>query len=172
MIRSFNGIRPQVHPTAFVHEAAEIIGDVVLGPRASVWPGAVLRGDIDRIVVEANSNIQDNTVIHTRRGSPCLVGPGVTVGHSVVLHGAVIGRGSLVGMGSIVMEAEIGPRTLVAAGAVVLARMKVPPRSLVMGSPARVIRRLKPEEVRRLAEGEREYLKNSRLHRETSLVVP
>jgi carbonic anhydrase/acetyltransferase-like protein (isoleucine patch superfamily) len=168
MLRSYNGHRPKVHPTAFVHEAAQVIGAVTIGPKASIWPGAVLRGDVNRIVVGANSNIQDNCVIHVRHQEPCVVGKGVTVGHGVILHGAKVRDGCLIGMGSVVMEADIGRQTLVAAGSVVLAGLKVPQRSVVMGSPARIKGKLKPRDAARLAEGEREYLKLSRLHKETS----
>lgn len=166
MLRALEGRRLKIHPTAFVHEAAQVIGAVTLGPRVSIWPGAVLRADVDGIVIGANSNVQDNCVIHCRPGRPTIVGKGVTVGHRAILHGAKIGDGCLVGMGSIVMEADVGARSLIAAGAVVLARMKIPPRSLVLGSPARVARPLTAEEIRRLAEGEREYQKLARLHRD------
>src|SRR5258707_467045 len=127
MIRSFEGDRPRLHPTAFVHDSAEVIGRVVLAEGTSVWPGCVLRGDIDRIVVGAGTNIQDLTVIHTRDGFPTLVGKGVTVGHRATLHGARIGDLCLIGMGAIVMEATVGPRCLIGAGALITAGMKVPP---------------------------------------------
>lgn len=171
MIRSFNGKTPKIHKTAFVHPAAEVIGDVTLGPRASVWPGAVLRGDVDKISVGANTNIQDNTVVHCRRGRPCVIGKSVVVGHSVVLHGTFVKDKCLIGMGSVVMETTLGKESLVAAGAVVLAGLKVPPRSLVLGSPAKVRRTLKPSEVEKWIIGEKEYLEMSKLHRETSRVV-
>ena len=171
MIRSFDGVRPRLHPTAFVHDSAEVIGRVVLGAGASVWPGCVLRGDIDRIVVGAGSNIQDLTVIHTRDGAPTLVGKGVTVGHRATLHGCRVGDLTLVGMGAIVMEATIGARCLIGAGALITAGMKIPPNSLVLGAPAKVVRKLKPEELRMLAASERSYRALARRHAATERAV-
>lgn len=171
MLRTFERRVPRVHPTAFVHDSAEVIGDVVLGPRASVWPLCVLRGDISRISVGEGSNIQDLSVIHTREGHPTVVGRRVTVGHRVTLHGARIGDGCLIGMGAIVMEARIGPRSLVAAGSLVLAGMRVPAQSLVVGSPARVRRRLSDAEVRDILRGQRSYLRKLGQHKRSSHAV-
>ena len=150
MIRSFHGARPKLHPTAFVHDSAELIGRVTLAEGASVWPGCVLRGDIDTITIGAGSNVQDLTVIHTREGHPTVVGKGVTVGHRAILHGCRVGDLTLVGMGAIIMEAVIGPRCLIGAGALITAGMKIPAESLVLGAPAKVVRKLKPEELRML----------------------
>lgn len=164
MLRSFAGIAPRVHPTAFVHDSAELIGRVVVGPGASIWPGCVLRGDIDRIVIGARANVQDLTVIHTRQGHPTVVGAGVTVGHRVILHGCRIGARALIGMGAILMEARIGARALIGAGALIPAGMKVPPGVLVLGSPGRVARKLRPEELRMLVASERDYVARARAH--------
>ncbi|MBI3564174.1 MAG: gamma carbonic anhydrase family protein [Elusimicrobia bacterium] len=171
MLRSFHGVRPKLHPTAFVHDSAELIGKVALAEGASVWPGCVLRGDIDRIAVGAGSNVQDLTVIHTREGHPTLVGKGVTVGHRVILHGCRIGDRTLVGMGAIVMEATVGPRCLIGAGALITAGMRIPAESLVLGSPAKVVRKLKPAELRMLAESERSYRALARAHAKTERAV-
>jgi carbonic anhydrase/acetyltransferase-like protein (isoleucine patch superfamily) len=171
MLRSIRGHAPKVHPTAFVHDSAEIIGKVQLGPQSSVFPGCVLRGDIDRIVIGARSNIQDLTVIHTREGQPTVVGKGVTVGHRAILHGCRVGDRVLVGMGAIIMEASIGKNTLVGAGALIQAGRKIPAGVLVLGSPAKVIRKLTPAELRMLADSERSYVALSRLHAETSRVL-
>jgi carbonic anhydrase/acetyltransferase-like protein (isoleucine patch superfamily) len=171
MIRSFDGDRPKLHPTAFVHDSAEIIGKVSLAEGSSVWPGCVLRGDIDRIVVGAGSNVQDLTVIHTRDGHPTIVGKGVTVGHRAVLHGARIGDLCLIGMGAIVMEATVGARCLIGAGALITAGMKIPPNSLVLGAPAKVVRRLRPDELRMLAASERSYRALARRHAAAERVV-
>lgn len=165
MIRRLGSAVPKIHSKAFVHDSAELIGAVSVGASASVWPLAVLRGDVDRIVIGERSNIQDMTVVHCRKGRPCLVGRGVTVGHRVVLHGARVGDGCLIGMGSVILEADIGPRCLVAAGSLVLAGLKVPAGSLVYGAPAKVARRLRPRELRMLSVGESSYLRLSRLHR-------
>ncbi len=171
MIRSIEGVVPKIHPRAFVHDSAELIGRVSLAPGASVWPGCALRGDIDWIRIGENSNIQDLTVIHTREGRPAVVGRGVTVGHRVILHGCRVGDRALIGMGAIVMEATIGARALIGAGALIPAGMTVPPGTLVLGSPGRVVRKLRPDELRMLAESERDYVARARLHAASSRPV-
>jgi len=171
MIRSFSGRAPKIHPKAFVHDSAEVIGKVSLGEDASVFPGCVLRGDIDEIKVGARSNIQDLTVIHTRNGSPTIIGRGVTVGHRAVLHGCRLGDQVLVGMGAIIMEATVGARTLIGAGALIPAGAKIPSGVLVLGSPGKVVRKLRPEELRMLGESERMYVALSRRHKAASRVV-
>lgn len=171
MIRSFSGRAPKIHPQAFVHDSAEVIGKVSLGEDASVFPGCVLRGDIDEIKVGARSNIQDLTVIHTRNGQPTIIGRGVTVGHRAVLHGCRLGDQVLVGMGAIIMEATVGARTLIGAGALIPAGAKIPSGVLVLGSPGKVVRKLRPEELRMLGESERMYVALSRRHKAASRVV-
>ena len=171
MIRSFSGRAPKIHPKAFVHDSAEVIGKVSLGEDASVFPGCVLRGDIDEIKVGARSNIQDLTVIHTRNGQPTIIGKGVTVGHRAVLHGCRLGDQVLVGMGAIIMEATVGARTLIGAGALIPAGAKIPSGVLVLGSPGKVVRKLRPEELRMLGESERMYVALSRRHKTASRVV-
>lgn len=171
MIRSFSGRAPKIHPKAFVHDSAEVIGKVSLGEDASVFPGCVLRGDIDEIKVGARSNIQDLTVIHTRNGQPTIIGKGVTVGHRAVLHGCRLGDQVLVGMGAIIMEATVGARTLIGAGALIPAGAKIPSGVLVLGSPGKVVRKLRPEELRMLGESERMYVALSRRHKAASRVV-
>lgn len=171
MIRSFSGRTPRIHAKAFVHNSAEIIGKVTLGEDASVFPGCVLRGDIDEIKIGARSNIQDLTVIHTRNGHPTVVGRGVTVGHRAVLHGCRLGDQVLVGMGAIIMEATVGARTLIGAGALIPAGAKIPSGVLVLGSPGKVVRKLRPEELRMLGESERMYVALSRKHKTASRVV-
>jgi carbonic anhydrase/acetyltransferase-like protein (isoleucine patch superfamily) len=171
MIRSISGASPKVHPRAFVHDSAEVIGKVALGAESSVFPGCVLRGDIDRIVIGARTNIQDLTVIHTRDGHPTIVGRGVTVGHRAILHGCRVGDQALIGMGAIVMEARVGARCLVAAGAVVLAGAKFPAGRLIVGTPARAVRRLRPDELRMLADSERSYVALARRHATASRVL-
>ncbi len=171
MIRSFAGCRPRIHPKAFVHDSAEVIGKVTLAKDASVFPGCVLRGDIDEIKIGARSNIQDLTVIHPRHGSPAIIGRGVTVGHRAVLHGCRLGDNVLVGMGAIIMEATIGARTLIGAGALIPAGAKIPSGVLVLGTPGKVVRKLKPAELRSLGESERAYMALARRHKTASRVV-
>lgn len=171
MIRSFEGRVPRVHPTAFVHDSAELIGRVSLAAEASVFPGCVLRGDIDEIRIGARSNIQDLTVIHPRERRPTIVGRDVTVGHRAVLHGCRIGDQALIGMGAIVMEATVGARALIGAGALVPAGAYVPPGVLALGSPVRVIRRLRPRELRMLAQSARSYAALAKRHLAASRVA-
>lgn len=171
MIRSFEGVRPKIAHGAFVHDSAELVGAVAVADGASIWPFCVLRGDVDRISIGERSNIQDLTVIHCREGRPTVVGRDVTVGHRVVLHGARIGDLCLIGMGAVVMEATIGRECLVAAGALLLAGARIPARSLVMGSPAKVVRALKPAELAALRASASGYVKLGARHAKTSKVV-
>ena len=168
MIRTFAKHKPRVHPTAFVHDSAEVIGRVSLARRSSVWPLCVLRGDEEPIVIGEDSNIQDLTCIHTRTGHPTVLGKRVTVGHRVVLHGCRIGDGALIGMGAVVMEARLGKECLVGAGAVVPPGAVIPARHLAVGVPAKVVRPLTPRELREVRAGMSEYLHLSRVHSEDS----
>jgi phenylacetic acid degradation protein len=147
-VYSIDGITPVVHPSAFVHPSAVLIGDVIVGPRAYIGPCACLRGDFGRIVVEAGANIQDTCMLHGFPGKDTVVGAEVTVGHGAVLHGCSIGRGALIGMNSVVNDnAEVGEEAVVAALAFVKAEARVPARALVAGIPARVLRSLTEQEL-------------------------
>ena len=155
-----------IHPTAFIHESAIVLGNVTLGEHASVWPGAVLRGDIARIEIGDESNVQDGAILHCDEGIPCLVGKRVTIGHGAVVHGAIVEDGALIGIGAIVLNnARIGAGSLVAAGAVVAEGMVVPPNSLVLGVPAKVKGPLSDEQRARVADGYSSYLKYAARHR-------
>ncbi|HEV7742913.1 MAG TPA: gamma carbonic anhydrase family protein [Pseudolysinimonas sp.] len=148
----FQGHEPVVDPTAFVAMNATLIGRVTVGAGASIWFGAVLRGDTDDLVLGERSNLQDNVVVHADPGSPAILGAGVSVGHGAVVHGCRIGDGCLIGMNATVLNrAVIGAQSLVAAGAVVLEGTVIPPRSLVAGVPAKVRRELTDDEVAALA---------------------
>jgi len=148
IFRGFKGTWPKVAESVFVADTARVVGDVEIGEEASVWYGSVLRGDVGSIRVGARSNIQDLSMLHMSLGiSNTVIGEDVTVGHRVVIHGARIGDGALIGMGAILLDnCEIGAEALVAAGAVVTANMKVPPRTLVVGMPAKVLRDLSEDE--------------------------
>ncbi|MBI5241606.1 MAG: gamma carbonic anhydrase family protein [Elusimicrobia bacterium] len=171
MVRSFGSHAPRIHPSAFVHDSAEVVGRVALGARVSVWPLAVLRGDVDAVAVGADTNIQDLAVVHCDRGRPTRLGRGVTVGHGAVIHGSRIADGCLIGMGATVLECRIGRESLVGAGALVPKGMRVPPRSLVLGLPAKVVRPLTPAERRRLKDSAAGYARLAREHRKTSRMV-
>jgi gamma-carbonic anhydrase len=139
--------RPKLGKNVFIAKNATVIGDVTLGAHASVWYGAVLRGDINRIVVGHHSNIQDNTVLHLADDFPCLLGNWVTVGHSAIVHACKVGDEVLVGMGAVILDgAVIGRQSLIGAKALVTQGTKIPPGSLVLGAPAKVVRKLTKEE--------------------------
>lgn len=157
MTEKFRDHSPEIDGTAWAHPSASLIGRVKLGPEVSVWPGAVLRGDVDRIEVGRGSNIQDLAVLHPNLNKPVLVAEGVTVGHSAIIHGSVVGAHCLVGMGAVVMDCEIGEYCLVAAGSVVTPGSKIPPRSMVMGAPARVKRPLTGAECEGLVRSGKDY---------------
>ncbi len=169
MIREWNGHKPKIHPSAFIHETAEIIGRVTIEKDASVWPFCVLRGDVDEIVIGEGTNIQDNTVIHANTGAPTIMGKRISVGHSVILHGCTVKDNCIVGMGSIVLDhAVVEEFCIVGAGAVVSPRTNIPKNSMALGIPAKVVRPLKPEEIEHIKWNAREYLKLSDSHRKTS----
>src|SRR5947209_9742261 len=151
MIRPFRGVMPRIAPSAYVDLSAQVIGDVVIGERSSVWPNVAIRGDVNFVRIGDETSIQDNTVVHVDHGQyPCLVGNGVTVGHRVVLHGCEVEDGALIGIGAVVLNgARIGAGAVVAAGALVPEGMQVPPNVLVMGMPAKIRREVTEEEQER-----------------------
>jgi phenylacetic acid degradation protein len=155
---SFEGFTPVVDARAFVHPLAVLIGDVRVGPDCYVAPGASLRGDFGRIIVGAGSNVQDNCVLHSFPGKDVLLEEGAHVGHGAVLHGCSVQRGALIGIHAVVMDdVVVGEEAFVGASSFVRAGFVVPPRTLVTGVPARVVRELKPEELAWKATGTREY---------------
>lgn len=172
MIQDFDGKAPRIHETAWVHDGAWVIGAVELGPEVSVWPTAVLRGDMGRIVVGARSNLQDGVVCHdTTDLSETLLGERVTVGHKAILHGCVIDDDCLIGMGAILMDnVRIGSGSLVAAGTLIPVGREIPPGSVVMGSPGRVVGPATDEHRAMIEEGWRSYTAKARewLARESS----
>ena len=161
---------PTVPDSAFVAHEATLIGQVSLGEQASVWPGAVLRGDNEPIVIGERSNVQEGAVLHTDPGCPLTVGDDVTIGHQAMLHGCTIGDGSLVGIQAVVLNrAIVGKECLIGAGAVLTEGKVFPDRSLILGSPGRVVRTLSDEDVVRLRMSAESYVKRSTLYR-TELV--
>jgi gamma-carbonic anhydrase len=149
MLRPFRGIFPQVDPTVYIDESAQVIGDVRIGADSSVWMNVVIRGDVNEIRIGRRSNIQDGTIVHVMRDThPTRVGDDVTVGHAAVLHGCTIEDRCLIGMGAMLLNgAVIGSDSIVAAGTLVTEGTEVPPRSLVMGRPGKVKRALSDTEV-------------------------
>jgi carbonic anhydrase/acetyltransferase-like protein (isoleucine patch superfamily) len=167
MIKPYRGTVPTIHPTAFIEDTAVIIGDVHIGAESSVWFNAVVRGDVFYIRIGDRSNVQDGTVIHVSNGEHAtILEDEVTIGHNVTLHGCYVERGSLIGIGSIVMdEVRVGHHSLVAAGSLLTPGTQIPPRSLVMGSPARVKRPLTDEEVAGLDQYWKNYVEYTKIYR-------
>ena len=160
MIRAHRGIAPKVAATAYVDPSAQVIGDVEIGERSSVWCNTTVRGDVHQIRIGEESNIQDNCVLHGERGQwPVIVGNRVTVGHAAVLHGCVVEDDCLIGVGAIVLNgARIGEGCVVAAGTLVPEGMQIPAGSLLMGAPAQVRRAVRPEERERFRQSNRNYI--------------
>ena len=157
-VYEIDGVRPVVHPSAYVHPTAVLIGDVIVGPRCYVGPLASLRGDFGRLVLEEGSNIQDTCVMHGFPGDDTVVEIDGHIGHGAVLHGCRVGRNAMVGMNAVVMDrAIVGAESIVAAMSFIKAGMVIPPRSMVMGTPARVMRALTDEEVGWKSFGTRQY---------------
>lgn len=161
------GSSPAIHPTAFVAPGAVVLGAVRLEEESSVWFNTVLRADINEIKIGPRSNIQDGSVVHLADDFGTYVGELVTVGHNVILHACTVADEVLVGMGAIVLDgAEIGARSIIGAGALVTQRKKIPPGSLALGSPARVVRRLDLREQQAIKTWAEKYVQVSRKHRE------
>lgn len=166
MIEKLDQLTPVVPSSCFVHTTASIVGQVTLAENVSVFPSAVLRGDIAAITVGEGSNIQDNACLHVNYGAPCQIGAGVSVGHGAVVHGSKIGDNVIIGMNAVVMESEIGPNCIIGAGAVVPAGKRIPAGSLVMGVPGKVVRALEEEEVNAIVKNAREYAQAIPIYKE------
>lgn len=168
MIRAYRGIYPKIAASCYIDPSAQVIGDVEIGERGSVWPNVTIRGDVNSIRIGEESNVQDNSVIHVEHDTyPTVVGDRVTVGHSVTLHGCVVENDCLIGIGAIILNgARIGAGTVVAAGALVPERMQIPPGSMVMGVPAKVKREVTEEERIRFRENAQNYVKYREIYRE------
>jgi len=171
-IHAFGDRVPVFAPDAYVHPDATIIGDVVLEDGANVWPGAVLRGDVERILLGTQTSFQDNSVAHADPGFPVTIGRGCIVGHGVIVHGATIGARCLIGMGSTLLNGcEIGDESILGANSLVTQGKKFPPRSLIMGSPAKVVREVTDEDLKPLAELHDGYARLSRRYAELWLAA-
>jgi carbonic anhydrase/acetyltransferase-like protein (isoleucine patch superfamily) len=162
-IYELDGKSPQLGANAWIADSAQVIGEVELGDNASVWFGTVVRGDCDPIRIGRNSNIQDLSMLHADIGSPLTIGDNVTVGHQVTLHGCTIGDNTLIGIQAVVLNrVKIGRNCIVAAGSVVTEGKEFPDNSMIMGTPARVVRMLDEESARKLAQSAEHYMHNAR----------
>ena len=161
-IYELDGVAPQVHRQAWVAPSAQVMGQVSVGAGASIWFGTVVRGDSERITIGADSNIQDASVLHADAGQPLVIGERVTVGHQAMLHGCTVGDESLIGIGAIVLNgAKIGKNCLVGAGALVTEGKEFPDGSMILGSPAKVVRQLTPEQIEGLRHSAQHYKTNA-----------
>jgi len=166
MILPYRGVYPAIHPSAFVAPGADVIGRVRVGREASVWFGCVLRGDVNRIEIGEATNIQDGSILHVDDRQPCLIADHVHVGHHANLHGCVVEPGALVGIGAIVLSgARIGAGAIVGAGSVVLEGTRVPPRTLVVGAPARVVRKVTARDLAYIRRWVKKYVQLARRYR-------
>ena len=167
-IYELEGVAPQVADSAWVADSAQVMGNVRLGEDASVWFGAVVRGDCESIAIGAGSNVQDASVLHADFGQPLVIGRNVTIGHQVMLHGCTIGDETLIGIGAVILNgAKIGKNCLVGAGALVTEGKEFPDGSMILGSPARVLRQLTPEQIEGLRQSAQHYIDNTRSFRAT-----
>ena len=158
---------PRIHPTAFVVPGATVVGDVTLEADSSVWYGAVLRGDINRIVIGAQTNLQDGVIIHLADAYAAVVGERVTVGHGAIVHACTVDDEVLIGMGAISLDgAQVGARCIIGAGALVTGGMQIPAGSLVVGSPARVTRQLALDEQTKIKSWALKYVENAKIFRQ------
>jgi len=158
MIKTFDGKTPQIAPTAFVSEAAYVIGDVEIGANSSIWPGAVIRGDFAGIKVGSNSQIEDNCVVHA--GSPLVIGDNVHIGHGAAIHCSTIGNNVLIGSKATLLDgAEIGNFCVIAANSMVSQGMKIPDASFIAGVPAKVKGKITPSQAARIEEGVKAYIR-------------
>ena len=167
-IYEIDGLVPQIADSAWVADNAQVMGDVVLGAEVGIWFGVVIRGDTDRIRIGARTNIQDLSVLHADLGKPLTIGSGVTVGHKAMLHGCTIGDDSLIGIGAVVLNgAVIGKGCLVGAGALVTEGKEFPDGSMIIGSPAKVVRQLSPEQIQGLCRSADHYVANAQRFKTT-----
>lgn len=159
--------KPEIADSAFIAETAVVLGQVEIKDEASIWYGAVLRGDESKITVEKGANVQDNCVVHAGKGEDVVIGENVTVGHGSIIHGCKIGRNTLIGMGAVVLsKAEIGEGCIIGAGAVVKEKDVIPPGSLVVGIPGKVVKQLTSEQMAYPKQNAKEYIELSRKYLE------
>ena len=166
LIVPYRNARPAIHPTVFVAPGASVIGRVTLAKDASVWFGAVLRGDVNRIEIGASTNIQDGSILHVDDAHPCLLSDHVHVGHHVNLHGCIVEQGAMIGIGAIVLSgAHVGTEAIIGAGSVVLEGTRIPPRMLAVGTPARVVRPVTAKDLIYVRRWVKKYVQLARAYR-------
>jgi carbonic anhydrase/acetyltransferase-like protein (isoleucine patch superfamily) len=158
----YNGVHPKIHPSVFLADNCRVIGDVEIGEESSVWFGAVIRGDQNKVIIGKRTNIQEGVIVHATADHPCIIGDYITVGHNAVIHSCTVASFTLIGIGSVVLDgAVVGEGSIVAAGSVVPPGKEFPPRSLILGAPGRLVREISEEEYMRNITGAEIYVKLS-----------
>lgn len=166
MILELDNIKPKIHESTFIANSADIIGNVEIFENVSIWFGAVLRGDVEKIVVGKNSNIQDNSTVHTDFGIPCIIGENVTIGHNVVLHSCNISDNVIIGMGSTILNgAKIAKNCLVGANSLVTHKLEYEEGMLILGNPAKIVRMLTDEEIEHIIKNANHYVENAKRYK-------
>ena len=166
MILELDNIKPKIHENTFIANSADIIGNVEIFENVSIWFGAVLRGDVEKIIVGKNSNIQDNSTVHTDFGIPCIIGENVTVGHNVVLHSCNISDNVIIGMGSTILNgAKIAKNCLVGANSLVTHKLEYEEGVLILGNPAKIVRILTDEEIEHIVKNANHYVENAKRYK-------
>ena len=166
MTDNFKGISPQIHSSAYIAPSADVIGMVQINENSSVWHNAVLRGDVDEIIIKSGANIQDGCVLHCSENMKTIVGEGTTVGHSAVLHSCEIGNNSLIGMGAVILDGtKIGDNCLIAAGSLLTPGTVIPDGNMVMGSPGKIKRELTDDEIEGIRHNAVEYIALKNIYR-------
>ena len=166
MILKLDNIKPKIHENTFIANSADIIGNVEIFENVSIWFGAVLRGDVEKIVIGKNSNIQDNSTVHTDFGIPCIIGENVTVGHNVVLHSCNISDNVIIGMGSTILNgAKIAKNCLVGENSLVTHKLEYEEGMLILGNPAKIVRILTDEEIEHIVKNANHYVENAKRYK-------
>ena len=164
MIYKLGDKEPKINGKVYIAESGDVIGDVELSDGVNIWFGAVLRGDVEKIIIGKNSNIQDNVTVHTDLGIPCVIGENVTVGHNVIIHSCSVGDNTIVGMGSTVLNrTKIGKNCMVGANSLVTHSIPTEDGVLILGSPAKIVRKLSEEEIKHLKDNADHYVENGKL---------
>lgn len=166
MIMDFEGINPKINKNTYISESVDIIGNVEIDESANIWFGTRLRGDMNKIVIGANTNIQENSVVHVDVNSPCIIGKDVTIGHGAIIHGCTISDNVLVGMGSIILNnAKIGKNTIIGAGSLVTQGKSFKDGVLILGNPAKIVRELTDDEIKGIKSSADNYVNLSKRYK-------
>ncbi|MCI9070985.1 gamma carbonic anhydrase family protein [Clostridium sp.] len=166
MIMDFEGINPKINKNTYISESVDIIGNVEIDENANIWFGTRLRGDMNKIVIGANTNIQENSVVHVDVNSPCIIGKDVTIGHGAIIHGCTISDNVLVGMGSIILNnAKIGKNTIIGAGSLVTQGKSFKDGVLILGNPAKIVRELTDDEIKGIKSSADNYVNLSKRYK-------